>query len=393
VAIRASPLYRMSQLLKALKNLEARTPKPAAGAGLLAHLKEAPRAPSADPPPQREEPPSEPEPEPEQPQPAARAPSKPTPLARQALEGPLAHLAAGMPTVVFSRPEPEPEPAPEPMPEPEVPADIAPRANITERLPPSVTAPAPVEPAPVEEPPPPSAALQPSEEPADALPAPPTPESAIPPAPAGRQPTLIERTVRRTLADAERSEPFRQLADRLRTDMEKSGGRTVLITGVGQASETHEVILHVAAVLAERGQPILVIDADAARRSLSEQLELADRAGLAEAVHASRDPLLLVESTALDELSLLPFGAAAAGEPATSANRLSSVVQSLEARFRLVLIDGGRASDAGAATLARLSDATYFVVRLGETGAAAGQSAVSEFRAAGARVLGCIATS
>ena len=106
-----------------------------------------------------------------------------------------------------------------------------------------------------------------------------------------------------------------------------------------------------------------------------------------------RDPLLLVEPTAFDELSLLPIGARGAGEPASSANRLAAVVQSLESRFRLVLIDGGRADDAGAATLARLSDATYFVIRLGETGAAAAGAAVSEFRAAGARVLGCIATS
>jgi Mrp family chromosome partitioning ATPase len=72
---------------------------------------------------------------------------------------------------------------------------------------------------------------------------------------------------------------------------------------------------------------------------------------------------------------------------------MAAVVQTLEARYRLVLIDGGRTSDPAAATLARLSDATYFVVRLGETGVAAAQAAVSDFRAAGARVLGCIATS
>ena len=366
----------MSQLLKALKNLEARTQKPAAGAGLLTHLAEGPRRPSPDPPPmEAERCPSEAEPES---QVTAPRPSKPTPLDRPPIAGPLAHLAAGAPTVVFSRPEPEPPPAdaePEPY--------VAPAAVIADQAPLSVAPPPPSEPPPA---PLPAMAAQP---PAAAQPA----AVEIAPQAAARQPTLLERTVRRTLADAERSEPYRQLADRLRTDMEKSGGRTVLISGVGPASETHEVVLHVSAVLAERGQPILMIDADAARRNLSEQLELAEQAGLAEAVHASRDPLLLVEPTAFDELSLLPIGARGAGEPASSANRLAGVVQSLESRFRLVLIDGGRADDAGAATLARLSDATYFVIRLGETGAAAAGAAVSEFRAAGARVLGCIATS
>jgi Mrp family chromosome partitioning ATPase len=87
------------------------------------------------------------------------------------------------------------------------------------------------------------------------------------------------------------------------------------------------------------------------------------------------------------------MGLARLGDPAAAANRLAAVVQTLEASYRLVLIDGGRSSELAAATLARLSDATYFVVRLGQTEAALAQAAVRDFRAAGARVLGCIATS
>ncbi len=69
------------------------------------------------------------------------------------------------------------------------------------------------------------------------------------------------------------------------------------------------------------------------------------------------------------------------------------MLQTLESEYRLVLIDGGRTSELAAATLARLSDATYFVIRLGQTEASLAQAAVRDFRAAGARVLGCIATS
>ena len=208
-----------------------------------------------------------------------------------------------------------------------------------------------------------------------------------------RQATLLERAIRRTLAETERSEPFRQLADRFLADLDQVAGRSILIAGVGPASETHDLILSTAAVLAEAGQPILVIDGDAARHALTKQLELGGGTGLAELARGQEpdaDPICL---TAIENLSILPMGKVRLPEPGSVANRLAALVQSLEQEFRLVLIDGGRASDRAAAGLARLCDATYFVVRLGETDARQAQSALRDFRAAGARLLGCIATS
>jgi Mrp family chromosome partitioning ATPase len=102
---------------------------------------------------------------------------------------------------------------------------------------------------------------------------------------------------------------------------------------------------------------------------------------------------VLLRPTAFEFLSVLPFGQARLADPAAAANRFAAILQSLEESHRLVLIDGGRSSELAAATLARLADATYFVIRLGETEAAQAQAALRDFRAAGARVLGCIATS
>ncbi len=195
------------------------------------------------------------------------------------------------------------------------------------------------------------------------------------------------------MAEPERSEPFRQLADRLKSDLDQVAGRSILITGVGPAGETHDVILSTAAVLAEAGQPILVIDGDAARRSLTKQLDLGEGNGLAELARGQepeRDPIC---ATALANLFILPMGQVRLPDPAAAANRLAALVQSLEGAFRLVIIDGGRTSNRAAAALARLCDATYFVVRLGETDARQAQIALRDFRAAGARLLGCIATS
>ena len=58
---------------------------------------------------------------------------------------------------------------------------------------------------------------------------------------------------------------------------------------------------------------------------------------------------------------------------------------------KCLLIDGGRATDSSASTLARMADATYLVVQLGTVEASEAQSALAALRAAGARVLGCIA--
>jgi Mrp family chromosome partitioning ATPase len=204
---------------------------------------------------------------------------------------------------------------------------------------------------------------------------------------------LLERAVRRTLAEPQRGEPFRQLADRLKSDLDQVSGRSILITGVGPASETHEVILQAAAVLAEAGEPILVIDGDAARHPLTDQLELRDGTGLAELAQGEEPDSDPIRPTSFDNLSVLPMGQVRLPDPEAVANRLAAIVQSLEESYRLVIIDGGRTGGPAAPALARLCDATYFVVRLGETEAYQAQSALRDFRGAGARLLGCIATS
>jgi Mrp family chromosome partitioning ATPase len=343
---------------------------------LLAHLADKYRPPSPDPPQSTHANPGD--------------AGRPSPITPPPLDNPLAHLSAGLPTIQLQTPP------------------VAPEINAPEVCPPS---PLSNHFAPPVAPPPPTTAATNAEStlrsmqelldkaaPADnAGPAPPP----VPPAgprgtgrpPPLRQPTLLERAVRRTLADHERSEPYRQLADRLKADLDQIAGRSILLTGVGPASETHEVILHAAAILAEAGEPILVIDGDVARRTLSSQLECSSGTGLAELARGETPDADPIQATTFDNLSVLPIGKVRLPDPATVANRLAALVQSLEESYRFVIIDGGRTSDLAPAALARLCDATYFVVRLGETEATTAQAALRDFRATGARLLGCIATS
>jgi hypothetical protein len=216
----------MSRLLQALKNLEARPSQPPTGKGLLAHLADKYHPPSPDPP---------------------KTPSnagKPSPILPRPLASPLDCLSAGVPTILLNLPTGEAS----------VPSDSFAPVIVNEMLPPPALLPllpplpsaAPV--APLDPPqaevdrgsgPPAEAPDNFSESPAPEL------QSGIedPPQPAVRQPTLLERSVRRTLTDPLRAEPLRQLADRLRTDLDQVAGRSVLLSGVGPASETHEVLV------------------------------------------------------------------------------------------------------------------------------------------------------
>src|SRR5262245_58946461 len=97
-----------------------------------------------------------------------------------------------------------------------------------------------------------------------------------------RPPSGFERVVRRTLGDRVRSQPLVQLADRLQRDIEQSASKTLVLVGVGPTSKTHETLLYAATLLAEKlpGELVLV-DADLGRQPLSTALEYGQEQGLA----------------------------------------------------------------------------------------------------------------
>ena len=204
-------------------------------------------------------------------------------------------------------------------------------------------------------------------------------------------PTLFEHRIREALLHPARSRPFAELVQRLRQDFRGSQERSLLFTGIGRASRGDEMLAHVAALFAEQGERVLLVDADFERSGLSAGFGGGTLGGLQNAIVAPRtwqDHLL---TTSFPNLSFLPTGrgnlnVAAAGET------LTSLIPKLEAEFPLVLIDGGQSSGSLLTPLARSCDATYFVIRLGATDAKEAQGALKAFRAAGARVMGCVAT-
>jgi Mrp family chromosome partitioning ATPase len=220
--------------------------------------------------------------------------------------------------------------------------------------------------------------------------------SASPPGTAvsSRPASGLERLVRRTIGDRSRSQPLVELADRLRRDMEQAGAKTLIFVGVGAASATCEILLYAATLLAEekRRGKVLLVDADLARGALSESLEYGQERGLTELLRDDNFFADACRPTAAERLSFLPLGLQRHADLSTVSPRLAQVLERFIADFSCVLIDGGRTGDLSVNALARQVDAAYLVVQLGTVETNKAQAALAEFRAAGARVLGCIAT-
>jgi protein-tyrosine kinase len=205
-----------------------------------------------------------------------------------------------------------------------------------------------------------------------------------------RSPTLFEHRIREALLHPARSRPFAELVQRLRHDFRGSQNRSLLFTGIGTASRGDEMLAHVAALFAEQGEKVLLVDADFEREGLTAGFGAGTLGGLQNAVAAPRtwqDHLL---TTSFPNLAFLPTGRGTLGSAAAGVS-LTSLIPKLEAEFPLVLIDGGQSSGSLLTPLARSCDATYFVIRLGTTDAKEAQRALKSFRAAGARVMGCVA--
>jgi protein-tyrosine kinase len=211
-----------------------------------------------------------------------------------------------------------------------------------------------------------------------------------PAAPSVRSATLFEHRIRETLMHPARSRPFADLVQRLRQDFRGSSERSLLFTGIGPSSRGDEMLAHVAALFAEQGERVLLVDADFERAGLTAGFGAGTMGGVQNALVSPRtwrDHLL---PTSFDKLSFFPTGRGNLSVESAAAT-LTSFIPELESEHTLVLIDGGQSSGSLLLPLARSCDATYFVIRLGTTDAKEAQSALKSFRAAGARVMGCVA--
>lgn len=224
----------------------------------------------------------------------------------------------------------------------------------------------------------------------------PAPKSSA--SPTGLRSTPFEKAALRILTDPIRARPLVELAERLDNDIHHTGSQSILLAGVGTSDDLHQALLYTGILLTERQSgDVLMVDADLHARSSSERtfsaaLERERQRGLSELVEETGSLAEVCYPTATSRLFVLPAGQSTATDLSTAGAKLELALKKLGSRFAIVLINGGHASQLSASALARHADATYLVVRLGAVEATTAQAALRDFRAGGARVLGCIAT-
>jgi hypothetical protein len=214
----------------------------------------------------------------------------------------------------------------------------------------------------------------------------------LPPRSISRGKTRLEQRVLDNLSHPSLALPYRELAERLQQDLRLLTGRCLLFTGIGPASHADDVLPHLASLLAEEDAEVLLVDADSTRAAMTVGLGALKETGLGELPDRGGCSQELVLPTLLPNVSLLPAGRKPLPDSIGVVDQVAQLLAQLEERYSLVLIDGGAHTGALVPALARLCDATYFVVRLGATDVRAATTALQTFRANGARILGCVAT-
>lgn len=210
-----------------------------------------------------------------------------------------------------------------------------------------------------------------------------------PPAPAARPPFRLASEVGREIG---------AVWDALFAPREQPMRRVVLLTAVERRAGVSDVAaaLAVAGAANDRGQRIVLVDANLRHPRIAHVFSLHGRAGLAELMRGERtlDQCIVAVEVATSEtqrrvrLSILPSGASPLREE-IAPDRWAGLLAELGRRFDRVIIDAPILSEGGD-RLAAAADGAVLVVPGHEAVGKSAESARERLRACGARLIGIV---
>jgi Mrp family chromosome partitioning ATPase len=221
---------------------------------------------------------------------------------------------------------------------------------------------------------------------------------ARPPADAeDRAPSLspLEARIKRNAVQDPLSGQMRAFTRKLVQQFSGIQPATVLFVGADVGDHTSVVAAHLGALLAEQNQgDVLLIDADVARRTLSAGFGRDNHRGLAELLGESiADGPSPIHATITHALSILPCGRGAFPAATQLETRIPLLLSGLSERWPWIVVQGGAADSALTGSFAGACQGSYLVVRLGQTTPTEAAEALAILNAAGACILGCVATN
>lgn len=188
------------------------------------------------------------------------------------------------------------------------------------------------------------------------------------------------------------AEAFRSL----RTNLEYLGIdeplKSILVSSPGAAEGKTTVAANLAAVIAQSGKRVVILDADLRRPRMHREMGLVNRVGLSDII---RDKIALEDAIQPwgDDLNLSVI--TSGGIPPNPAEMLGSekmttILAQLEARFDTVIIDSTPTLVTDSQLIAARAGGVLLVLWPGRTQAEAARATVEQYRRVGARILGAV---
>ncbi len=186
---------------------------------------------------------------------------------------------------------------------------------------------------------------------------------------------------------------FHRLVETIVSQFPPERGGTILFAGAGSSSHVADVAGYVARHLTQHcSSGVILVDADETDRVLSQRFAAATEKGLVEALQDDIPAARFVVATTIARLSFLAFGEHLTARRAIAPVAVHDVVTEWRANYRYAVVAAGATLCPLAGLLARQCDATYLVVQLGAADRQQAVITAQKLTAAGARLLGSIAT-
>lgn len=216
----------------------------------------------------------------------------------------------------------------------------------------------------------------------------------------GRIPRVSQNGDRRPIPLVALTEPDGRAAESyriLRTNLAFSTARehplsSLVFTSPGPGEGKSTTVANLAAVLAARGDRVLLVDADLRRGEQHDIFDLMRSPGLSDLLVGQLDPREAIRPEVSPGLDVLPSGKRPPNPSELLGSRtLVDLITGWREEYRWILIDAPPVlAVSDAAVLAAVSDATVVVVRAGVTDRRAGFEAVEQLKRVDARVVGAV---
>jgi capsular exopolysaccharide synthesis family protein len=188
------------------------------------------------------------------------------------------------------------------------------------------------------------------------------------------------------------SEAFRLL----RTNLEFAGVdhpiRRLLVTSAGPGEGKTTVTVNLAAMLAQGGKRVMVVDADLRRPKVHRFLGLSNKVGLSDLFRGVDSNKLVSQSTEeLESFSVITSGSLPPNPTELLASaRMEQILVEAERKADVVVIDSPPSLVADVQVLAGKVDGVIMIIHPGHTQADAAQATLEMLNRAGARVIGVV---